>query len=84
MCALRKGICLYSTYSSILVINVCDQGKTSCSPCISSFSLIYLAILLELTGTFVVSVKLLFLRLFELLEQNYFQIPNDLTLKEVY
>ena len=24
---------LYSTYSSILVINVCNQGKTLCSPC---------------------------------------------------
>jgi len=27
-------ICLYSTYSSFLVINVCHQGKTLCSPCI--------------------------------------------------
>jgi len=26
--------CLYSTYSSFLVINVCNQGKTLCSPCI--------------------------------------------------
>ena len=25
---------LYSTYSSFLVINVCNQGKTLCSPCI--------------------------------------------------
>jgi len=24
---------LYSTYSSFLVINVCNQGKTLCSPC---------------------------------------------------
>ena len=26
--------CLYSTYSSFLVINVCNQRKTLCSPCI--------------------------------------------------
>ena len=26
--------CLYSTYSSFLVINVCRQGKNLCSPCI--------------------------------------------------
>jgi len=26
--------CLYSTYSSFLVTNVCNQGKTLCSPCI--------------------------------------------------
>jgi hypothetical protein len=26
--------CLYSTYSSFLVINVCNQGKTLCLPCI--------------------------------------------------
>jgi hypothetical protein len=26
---------VYSTYSSFLVINVCNQGKTLCSPCIS-------------------------------------------------
>jgi hypothetical protein len=25
---------LYSTYSSFLIINVCNQGKTLCSPCI--------------------------------------------------
>jgi len=29
--ALKK--ILYSTYSSFLVINVCNQGKTLCSPC---------------------------------------------------
>ena len=29
-----KKICLYSTYSSFLVINVCNQGKTLFSPCI--------------------------------------------------
>jgi len=28
-----KKKCLYSTYSSFLVINVCNQGKTLCSPC---------------------------------------------------
>ena len=27
---------LYSTYSSFLVINVCNQGKNLCSPCIFS------------------------------------------------
>ena len=27
-------VCLYSTYSSFLVIEVCNQGKTLCSPCI--------------------------------------------------
>ena len=27
-------ICLYSTYGSFLVINVCNQGKCLCSPCI--------------------------------------------------
>jgi len=26
--------CLYSTFSSFLVINVCNQGKTLCSSCI--------------------------------------------------
>ena len=26
---------LYSTYSSFLVISVCNQGETLCSPCIS-------------------------------------------------
>jgi len=31
---LVKKICLYSTYSSFLVINVCNQGKTLCSLCI--------------------------------------------------
>jgi len=25
---------MYSMYSSFLVINVCNQGKTLCSPCI--------------------------------------------------
>ena len=30
----EKKKCLYSTYSSFLVINVCNQGKTLCSPCI--------------------------------------------------
>jgi len=29
-----KKKCLYSTCSSFLVINVCNQGKTLCSPCI--------------------------------------------------
>jgi len=29
----KKNICLYSTYSSFLVMNVCNQGKTLCSPC---------------------------------------------------
>ena len=28
-----KKKCLYSTYSSFLVINVCNQVKTLCSPC---------------------------------------------------
>ena len=28
-----KKICVYSTYSSFLVINVCNQGKALCSPC---------------------------------------------------
>ena len=31
--------CFYSTYSSFLVINVCNQGKTLCSPCISFMQL---------------------------------------------
>ena len=35
MCTFRKKkICLYSTYSRFLVINVCNQGKTLCSLCI--------------------------------------------------
>jgi hypothetical protein len=29
-----KKVCLYSTYSSFLVINVCNQWKTLCSPCL--------------------------------------------------
>ena len=29
--------CLYSTYGSFLVINVCNQGKTLCSPCTSTY-----------------------------------------------
>ena len=29
----EKKKCLYSTYSSFIVINVCNQGKTLCSPC---------------------------------------------------
>ena len=27
-------VCLYSMYSGFLVINVCNKGKTLCSPCI--------------------------------------------------
>jgi len=27
-----KNKCLYYTYSSFLVVNVCNQGKTLCSP----------------------------------------------------
>jgi len=30
-----KKMCFYSTYSSFLVINVCNQGKILCSPSIS-------------------------------------------------
>ena len=30
-----KKICLYFTYNSFLVINVCNQRKNLCSPCIS-------------------------------------------------
>jgi len=30
-----EKICLYFTYGSFLVINVCNQGKTLCSLCIS-------------------------------------------------
>ena len=30
----EKNTCLYSTYSSFLVINIRNQGKTLCSPCI--------------------------------------------------
>ena len=30
-----KNIYLYSTYSSFLVINVCNKGETLCSHCIS-------------------------------------------------
>jgi len=30
----KKKLYLYFTYSSFLVINVCNQGKTLCSPCI--------------------------------------------------
>ena len=29
----KENIYQYSTYSSFLVINVCNQGKTLCSPC---------------------------------------------------
>jgi len=29
----KKKKCLYSTYSGFLVINVCNQGNTLCSPC---------------------------------------------------
>ena len=29
----KKKMCLYSTYSVFLVINVCNQGKILCSPC---------------------------------------------------
>ena len=35
----KKYICLYSTYSSFRVINVCNQGTTLCSPCILEISL---------------------------------------------
>ena len=31
----KKKKCLYSMYSSFVVINVCNQGKTLCLPCIS-------------------------------------------------
>ena len=31
-----KKECLYSRYSSFLVINICNQGKTLCSPCTES------------------------------------------------
>jgi len=31
--------CLYSTYSSFLIINICNQGRTLCSPCITFFKL---------------------------------------------
>jgi len=34
--SLKKNICLYSTYSSFLPINLCNQGKTLCSSCISA------------------------------------------------
>ena len=34
----NKNICLYSTYSNFLLINVCNQGKTLCSPCIYIFT----------------------------------------------
>jgi hypothetical protein len=33
--------CLYFTYSSFLVINVCNQGKTLCSPCIINIIIIF-------------------------------------------
>ena len=33
---------LYSTYSSFLVINVCNQGKTLCSPCVFLFHVVFL------------------------------------------
>jgi hypothetical protein len=33
-----KKKCLYFTYSSFLVINVCNQGKTLCSPFITLLS----------------------------------------------
>jgi hypothetical protein len=36
---------LYSTHSSFLAINVCNQGNTLCSPCIIS-TLVHLLILL--------------------------------------
>ena len=34
---------LYSTYSSFLVINVCKQGKTLCSPCATKMNTTYSA-----------------------------------------
>ena len=33
--------CLYSTYSSFLVIGVCNQGNTLCSPCICASALVH-------------------------------------------
>ena len=37
----KKKICFYSTCSSFLVINVCNQGKTLCSLCILNFANIF-------------------------------------------
>ena len=45
-----KKICLYSTYSSFLVIYVCNKGKTLCSPCITP--LIYATFSLSLIAVF--------------------------------
>jgi len=42
-----KKICLYSTYSSFLVINVCNQGKPLSSPCMSRHVVIIVYIQLE-------------------------------------
>jgi hypothetical protein len=35
--AIWEKICLYCTYSSFLVINVCNQGNNLCSPCINIY-----------------------------------------------
>ena len=34
-----KKKCLYSTYSSFLLINICNQGRTLCSPCTLPYTL---------------------------------------------
>ena len=47
----EKEICLYSTYSSFLVTNVCNQGKTLCSPCSNDSIHDALASVLQLSFT---------------------------------
>jgi len=42
--------CLYPTYSSFLVINVCNQGKNFCSPCIM-YVLVVLGFVMSVQGT---------------------------------
>ena len=59
---LKKGCCAddddddddddYSTYSSFLVINVCNQGKTLCSPCTcNKLTVVYDYIILSFYNT---------------------------------
>jgi len=51
ICILKMIICLYSTYNSFLVTNVCNQGKTLCSLCIFHLTwLLYVSAIRHLQG----------------------------------
>ena len=65
----KKKVCFYSTYSSFLVINVCNQGKTLRSPCIMLPSI-------PRSAKWHFSFRIFFLRKFVCYYKNLFVLHN--------